>query len=152
MVFSFLILVFFALAIPLWLYRGWELVSLQPRARGIFKRLVLRQERAVTFATRMFLVLSAVSAVVMGLVYGLSYLKSGLIYSNSSYKDVVKNRLYTGTEHIDPLLNSYVYDLPLAAVALAKCLLLAVSFTLVAKALNDIWLMRRLKQRLKTLS
>ncbi|WP_150523971.1 hypothetical protein [Roseibium sediminis] len=152
MVFSVLILLFFVLAVPLWIYRGWEFFGLPPRARGIFKRLVLRHERAVTFAIRMFFALSAVSAVVMGLVYGLSYLKSGVIDSGSSYKDVVKNRLYTGAEGIDPVLNTYVYDLPLPAVAIFKCLFLAVGFTLVAKALNDIRLIRRLKRRLKPIS
>lgn len=152
MVFSVLILMFFGLAIPLWVYRGWEFFSLPPRARGIFKRLVLHNERAVTFAIRMFFALSAVSAVVMGLVYGLSYLNNGRIDGGSSYKDVVRNRLYTGTEGIDPILNTYLYDMPLPAVAVLKCLFLAVGFTLVAKALSDIRLIRRLKHRIKPLA
>ncbi|EFO31835.1 hypothetical protein TRICHSKD4_2925 [Roseibium sp. TrichSKD4] len=37
-------------------------------------------------------------------------------------------------------------------VAVAHCLLLAISFTLVAKALNDISLIGRLKKRLRRVS
>jgi len=152
MIFSFLIFLFFALAIPLWIYRGWVFLQLPPRARAIFKRLESYKERAWVFALKMFLVLLAVSGVVMSLVYGLGFLKSGSARTVSSYKDVVRNRLYTGTEEIDPYLNTYVYEMPLVLVAVAHCLLLAISFTLVAKALNDISLIRRLKERLRRVS
>ncbi len=150
MVFNTIVLLLFAAAIPLWICRQYLIAKLEPRARAIFKRLAARQESAIGFAFRTFLVLLAFAASVVGLVYGLSFIKEGRIIG-SSYRDIIRNRLYSGIDSVDPHIDTYLYEQSLPLVIILTCLLLAISLTLVLKAIHDISVLSRLKRRLKNL-
>lgn len=148
MVFNTIILLLFAAAIPLWIYRQFIVMNLEPRARGMFKRLSARLESPVGFAIRLFVTLLVVAGSVVVLVNVLSYIKNGRL-ADQAYSDVVRNRLYSGIDSIDPHIDTYLYEQAMPVVVILTCLLLSVALTLVLKALEDIRLLKRLRRKLK---
>lgn len=137
------------LAIPLWAYRFYLSSRLEPRERDAFKRLLQRaDEKALVFGIKLFGFLVALSASVLALIAVLGYIK----YGNSqigSYREVVRNRIYSGVDTVDNALDTFHYDQWLPIAILITCALLTISFTLVGTALRDISLLRRLHSRLK---
>jgi len=135
-------------SVPLWGYRWLVYLRLAPRERAVFKRLVTRRhESAVGFGARIFGFLVALAGAVVLLVYGLGYLKEGSVQI-TSYKTLVRSRLYSGLEPVDQALNSYHYDQPVPLAIVTACFLLAVGFTLVSSALRDISVISRLRRKL----
>lgn len=148
MIFNSIILLLFAVAIPLWIYRQILLQTLEPRARQAFRRLCRVQERAWVFCLRTFAFLIAVTGALTALLYTLSYIKDGRLM-DASYRDIVRNRLYSGVDSVDPHIDAFYYDLPLPIVLATTCILLAVGLTLVLKAVHDVSVASRLRGRLK---
>ncbi|GGB35508.1 hypothetical protein GCM10011316_04550 [Roseibium aquae] len=150
MVFNTIILLLFAVSIPLWAGRFLALSTLDPRAREIFQRLVRTKESPVAFAARMFVLLVALSGTLLILVYGMSYLQTGRLL-HASYGEVMSNRLYSGVEGVDNTLDTAFYGLPLPITVLMKCLFLTAAFTLALKATNDLSIILRLRGKIKRL-
>lgn len=148
MVFNTIILLLFAAAIPLWIYRQYIILSLEPRARGMFKRLSARLESAVGFAIRTFLTLLVIAGAVVILVNVLSYIKDGRL-ADQAYSDVVRNRLYSGLDSVDPHIDTYLYEQSMPVMFVLTCLLLSIGLTLVLKPIEDIRLLKRLKKKLQ---
>lgn len=135
-------------AVPLWIYRWYVFSRLDARERRIFKRIVKRRhENAYAFALQMFGYLLALAAAVILLVMGLRYIKQGSL-EFGAYRDVMRNRLYSGVDPIDQALDAYHYDQMLPIAIITTCALLSVAFTLVATALRDVSLMSRLNRKL----
>ncbi|WP_421984298.1 hypothetical protein [Roseibium sp.] len=135
-------------AIPLWIYRWYVFSKLDARERRIFKRIVKRRhENAYAFALQMFGYLIALAAAVILLVVGLRYIKHGSL-EFGAYREVIRNRIYSGVDPIDYALDTYHYDQLLPIAIITTCALLSVSFTLVATALRDVSLMSRLNKKL----
>ena len=135
------------LSIPLWIYRWVAYSRLDDRERAIFKRLLKhRYENALAFGFRIFGFLVAVAVAVIVLVVGLRFLKYGSIQIGA-YRDVMRNRLYSGVEPVDQALNTFHYDQLLPIAILTTCALLSVAFTLVATALRDIFVVLRLNKK-----
>lgn len=135
------------LSIPLWIYRWVAYSRLDDRERAIFKRLLKhRYENALAFGFRIFGFLVAVAVAVILLVVGLRFLKYGSIQIGA-YRDVMRNRLYSGVEPVDQALNTFHYDQLLPIAILTTCALLSVAFTLVATALRDIFVVHRLNKK-----
>ena len=106
-----------------------------------------RHENAYAFALQMFGFLLALAAAVILLVIGLRYIKQGSL-EFGAYRDVMRNRLYSGVDPIDQALDAYHYDQMLPIAIITTCALLSVAFTLVATALRDVSLMSRLNRKL----
>ncbi len=140
-------LMLFLLSIPLWIYRGIIFARLSRRERSIFRRLLLRQESAFAFGTRIFGVLIVVSGLAFTLIYALTYLKQGRIQL-ASFREAVSGRFYFGMREIDVHIDRYLYDQVLPFVVLAVTLLLAISFTLLLTAFRDIRILARLRRRI----
>lgn len=139
------------LAIPLWAYRFFLTRKLSPSELKVFKRLLNRaEERAIVFALKLFAFLVALSASVLALVAFLGYIKYGDT-KIGTYREVVRNRIYSGVETVDSALDTYHYDQWLPVAIIITCALLSVSFTLVGTALKDISLLRRLHARLRNM-
>lgn len=137
------------LAIPLWVYRFYLSSRLKPREHKAFKRLLQRaDEKVLVFAARLFGFLVALSASVLALIALLGYIKYG-DSQIGSYRDVVRNRIYSGVDTVDYALDTFHYDQWLPIAILSTCALLTVSFTLVGTALRDVSLLNRLHNRLK---
>jgi hypothetical protein len=135
-------------AIPLWIYRWYVFSRLEGRERRIFKRIVKRRhENAYAFALQMFGFLIALAAAVILLVLGLRYIKQGSL-ELGAYRETIRNRLYSGIDPVDRMLDTYHYDQFLPVAIVTTCALLSVAFTLVATALRDISLMSRLNKKL----
>lgn len=148
MVFNVIILLLFAAAIPLWGYRQYVFLSLEPRARGMFKRLAARLESAIGFAIRTFLTLLVIAGAVVVLVNVLSYIKDGRL-ADQAYSDVVRNRLYSGLDSVDPHIDTFLYEQSMPVMFVLTCLLLSIGLTLVLKPIEDIRLLKRLQKKLK---
>ncbi|WP_269580728.1 hypothetical protein [Roseibium sp. Sym1] len=149
MVFHTIAIWLLILSVPLWAYR-WVLFSkLNGQERTVFKRIVRkRHESAFKFGARIFGFLLALVVGVLVLVYGLGFLKQGAV-NVVPYKDVIKNRLYSGVEPIDQTLNTIHYEQPLPVAIVITCFILSVVFTLVSAAIRDISLLRRLRRKLE---
>ncbi len=137
------------LAIPLWAYRFYLTYKLDSRELKAFKRLLQRaEEKALVFALKLFAFLVALSACVLGLIAILGYIKYG-DSKIGTYREVIRNRIYSGVDTVDSALDTFHYDQWLPIAILIICALLSISFTLVGTALRDISLLRRLHARLQ---
>jgi hypothetical protein len=136
-----------AAAIPLWIYRWFVYSKLDSRERLIFKRLLKhRYENAFAFGARIFGFLVALAVAVILLVFGLRFLKHGSLQIGA-YRDMMRNRLYSGVEPVDQALDAFHYDQLLPVALLTTSLFLSVAFTLVATAIRDIIVVRRLNKK-----
>jgi hypothetical protein len=136
-----------AAAIPLWIYRWFVYSRLDSRERLIFKRLLKhRYENAFAFGARIFGFLVALAVAVILLVFGLRFLKYGSLQIGA-YRDMMKNRLYSGLEPVDQALDTFHYDQLIPVALLTTSLFLSVAFTLVATAIRDIIVVRRLNKK-----
>ncbi|PVB59783.1 hypothetical protein [Labrenzia sp. 011] len=134
-------------AVPLWIYRWFAYSRLSAAEKQLFKRLVARRhERSIGFALRIFGFLTAFTAAVFVVVFGLRYLKYGTFHI-PLYRDMFHTRLYSDVEPVDQALDTLQYDQVLPIAILTTCLLLSIAFTLVAAALRDINLIRRLHRK-----
>ncbi|WP_428650981.1 hypothetical protein [Roseibium sp.] len=151
MVFSVIAVWLLVAAVPLWIFR-WVLYSgLEPRERQIFRRIVkLRHERAVVFALRVFGYLLALAVVVFALVFGLRFFKHGTV-GFGTFREMIRSRMYSGMHPLDQALDQYHYHQPLPIAVLTTILVLSIAFTLVAVALRDIVLIKRMKRKLARL-
>lgn len=139
------------LAIPLWAYRFFLTYKLDSRELKAFKRLLKRmEEKAVFFALKLFAFLVALSACVLALIATLGYIKYGDT-KIGTYREVVRNRIYSGVDSVDTALDTFHYDQWLPVAILITCALLSISFTLVGTALRDISLLHRLHARLRNI-
>ncbi|POF29711.1 hypothetical protein [Roseibium marinum] len=149
MVFNAIVVWLLVAAVPLWIYRWVAYSRLSAAEQGVFKRLVARrQERAIGFALRIFGFLAVFAATVIVAVFSLRYLKYGT-FRLDPYREMVRSRFYSGVEPVDQALDTFHYNQMLPVAILTTCLLLSIAFTLVAVALRDISLIRRLRRRLK---
>ncbi len=138
-------------AVPLWLCRWYLYLGLSPRERQIFRNLLQnRYDSAVAFAFRVFGFLFALAVAVLALVFGLGFLKHGSLEIRP-FRDLFSSRMYSGYEPVDQALDMYHYHQPLPVAVLTTIVVLSIAFTLVAAALRDIALIRRLKRKLKRL-
>lgn len=151
MVFNAISLILLVSAAPLWAYRQILLARLDQRARGIFHRLLNRHESPLRFATRIFGVLLLLVGGIIALVYAIGFLENGGARF-TSYSDVIRNRLYSGTEPVDRHIDALFYDQLLPIVVILFCLLFSASFTLLMTAIRDIGIIRRLRYRLDRLA
>lgn len=139
------------LAIPLWMYRWYIVVALDPRERAIFKRLIKqRHEHIVKFGTKVFGYLIIIAASVLGLVFGLAYLKHGAVRIGS-YRDMMRSRIYSGVDSVDYALDTFHYDQILPIAIFTTCLVLSIGFALVTTAIRDISVIKQLKRRIASL-
>ena len=139
----------FVLAIPLWAYRFFLSLRLTSRERKVFKHLRQRaDDKALVFAIKLFAFLVGLGASVLGLVALLGYIKYGSAQIGS-YREIVRNRLYSGVDTVDQALDTFHYNQWLPVALLITCALLTIGFTLVGAALRDISLLRRLRARLR---
>lgn len=134
-------------SVPLWIYRWFVYSKLDDRERLIFKRLLKhRYESAFAFGARIFGFLVVLAVAVIVLVVGLRYLKYGSIQIGA-YREVMRNRLYSGVEPVDQALDTFHYDQLMPVAILTTCLLLSVAFTLVSTAVRDIFVVSRLHKK-----
>jgi hypothetical protein len=149
MVFTAIAVWLLVASVPLWGYRWFLYSRLDGQERRIFKRLVAkRYESAFRFGARIFGFLVALATAVILFGYGLGYLKQGS-FQIGSYKDTIKNQLYSGLDPVDRALDFLHYDQPLPIAVLTKCLLLSIVFTLVSTAFRDIYVLHRLGRKLE---
>lgn len=150
MIFNVIGLLLLASSLPLWLYRARLVAALDARSRTVFKRLLKRHEPPLVFGAKLFALLMVLTGLMLLIVYALAYFKHGAVYFKS-YRDVVRNRLYSGMESIDPHLDAFLYDQIPPVMIVITCLLLAGGVTLFMTALRDIELVTRLRKRLEKL-
>lgn len=150
MIFNVIGLVLLVCSLPFWLYRARLVAALDARSKTIFKRLLKRHERPLVFGGKLFALLIVLTGLMFVVVYALAYFKHGAVYFKS-YRDVVRNRLYSGIESVDPHLDAFLYDQIPPIMIIITCLLLAGGFTLFMTALRDIELVTRLRKRLEKL-
>lgn len=138
-------------AVPLWAYR-WLLYSrLDLRERQMIRRLIVRRhERAFGFGLRVFGYLLALAVMVIAVIFTLRYLKHGTI-GFSAYSDTIRSRFYSGIDPIDQTLDAWHYDQMLPVAVFMTILALSIGFTLVATALRDIVVIRKLRRKLRRL-
>ncbi len=140
-----------AAAVPLWVCRWYMFFKLEERERAVFRRLVSRRlESPYYFALRIFGFLVALAISVLVLTTGLRYLKSGSL-EVGTFSDNLRGRLYSGVEPVDQVLDAFHYDQLLPVALVTTSALLAIAFTLVATALRDIVMIRKLDRKLEKL-
>ncbi|MBN9673535.1 hypothetical protein [Roseibium aggregatum] len=139
------------LSAPLWAYRWLAFLRLDAKGRRIFKHIVShRHENPYGFALRAFAFLVAMAAGVTLFIFTLASLKTNS-FEIGAFREYARRRLYSGNDPVDRFLDTFHYDQFLPIAILTTCALLAVAFTLVATALRDISIIRRLRGKLEGL-
>lgn len=150
MTFSFIGGLLLVLSVPLWTWRLVLYLRLNPRSRGVLKRVRRHGESAIRFAVRTF----AVTIVAFGIIFTLLILFRFLKYGDthiSSLSDIFRNRLYVGHEAIDSHMDMLIYDQVLPLGLIVFCLVFSTGLALVVSALRDIFLISKLKRRIARL-
>ena len=150
MTFSLIGILLLILSVPLWTCRLVLYMGLDPRSRGVLKRVRRHGESAMRFAARTF----AVTIVAFGIIFTLLVLFRFLKYGNthlSSLSDIFRNRLYVGHGAIDSHVDTLIYDQPLPLGLIVFCLVFSSGLALVVSALRDLFLIRKLKRRIARL-
>ncbi len=147
MTFSFIGVLLLVLSVPLWTCRLVLYLGLNPRSRGILRRVRRYGGSAIRFAVRTFGVTLAAFGVIFTLLIVFRFLKYGDTHL-SSLSDIFRNRFYVGHEGIDSHVDTLVYDQVLPVGLILFCLIFSSGLALVASALRDIFLIRKLKRRI----
>lgn len=150
MTFSFIGVLLLLLSVPLWTCRLVLYLGLNPRSRGILKRVRRHGGSAIRFAVRTFAVTLAAFGVVFALLILLRFLKYGDTHI-SSLSDIFRNRLYVGHGGFDSHVDKLIYDQALPIGLIVFCLIFSSGLALVVSALRDIFLIRKLKRRVARL-
>jgi hypothetical protein len=148
--FSFIGVLLLVLSVPLWTCRLVLFLGLDPRRRGIVKRVRRRGGSAIRFAARTFAVTLAAFGVVFALLVVFRFLKYGDLHIRS-LSEIFRNRLYVGHGGIDSHVDTLVYDQALPVGLILFCLIFSAGLALVVSALRDIFLIRKLKRRIARL-
>lgn len=150
MTFSFIGVLLLVLSVPLWTCRLVLFLGLNPRSRGILKRVRRHGGSAIRIAVRTFGVSLAAFGVVFTLLIVLRFLKYGDTHVRS-LSEIFRNRLYLGHGGIDSQVDTLVYDQALPVGLIFFCVIFSSGLALVVSALRDIFLIRKLKRRITRL-